>query len=202
MKKNLKIVTLCCLASFLIISCGSKETDGSTVQGENKANSETSGEAKKVNTNLSLTMTDTPIEKLGLTLGLPAGWSFTEPTELMDMITCSVKSGGTEVFYIESSATKQDNPGLASMLEAWDNTEKYSVLEKEENTAFDGGSRTGLVVWKKKTDNKAREVVFDYFITLNGDKIKFAKFYPTDKTYNCNSIDTCIAIIKSIKLKK
>ena len=200
MKKIILIATS--MSILMFSSCGDNKGVGTKQPEEMIDSVKSEVPSKTVNTNLQISLTETPVEKLGFTMGLPTGWSLGEPIDMMDMITYSVKSGNTEVFYIESSRTKQDNPGVNSMLEKWDEADQFSFLEKEDKASIEGGTRTGVVVWRKKTDDKLREFVFDYFLTLDKSTVSFAKFYPTDKTYNCNSIDTCIAIIKSIKSKK
>ncbi|MBC7864005.1 MAG: hypothetical protein IAF38_13595 [Bacteroidia bacterium] len=195
MKTNKLFPGLLVITMLTIASCGSKEPKTDAVSEE--ATTEVKG--KTVNSNLSLTLKDVPAEKLGLSVGVPEGWSVELSGEFGDAISYVVKRGSVEMIYIESGTDKQDDPGLASALEKWDNKEKYEILDKEDKVAANDGKRTGLVVWKKKTDNPAKEIVFDYFLSFTSGKVNYAKVYPTDNTYNFTAVDTCITIVKSIR---
>lgn len=184
-------------AGLVLISCGQSEKSNTEKTEANAENSFSS--APTINTGLSLTLKETALEKAELIVGLPEKWTVNTLMDWGGEISYQVKRDCTDVMLIDTRQDKESEDNMQSLLERF--SDGYQIISKEDLPEKDNIKIIGVGNFNK--ENKAhRQVQFRYVLKFSKGKTKFVDFTPGDEGYNSVSIDTCIAIIKSIKLKK
>lgn len=196
--KNYKKILLIVACTAILTACGSKKTNEEKAENTSTESPETTI-SQNVNTNLSIPLKEIALEKAELTVGLPEKWTVNTLMDWGGEISYQVKRDCTDVMLIDTRQDKESEDNMQSLLERF--SDGYQIISKEDLPEKDNVKIIGVANFNEK--NKAhRQVQFRYVLKFSKGKTKFIDFTPGDEGYNSKSIDTCIAIIKSIKLKK
>lgn len=198
-------ISLTVLAAISLISCGGETTETNT-ESEKADSTETAVvepvsteeiNTGEVNGNLEVALTETKLPGLKISIGLPAGWVAKDITEDPTMTTYAIMEGDTKMFYLMNSTCLVDQydgempENTAEIKDTYD--PEGTVFKLTENTKGAAGKRVIGVVYET-ADQEDETKYMEYFAEINGGDYVYAQ-----TADYIDSVDKCIAAIKSIK---
>ena len=192
MKEGIAIIIL----GIILTSCGGSKKTEADANGSSDNAEITS--VQNVNTNSQLNLKETVMDKAGLSISLPENWTVDLMADFEGAPSYFVNRNGKEVIVIETFQNESSEETMQTILESFSKNNKIIAMEdldEKESTKIIG------VVNHNINNKPHRQIQFKYLSKFSSGKTKFAKYVPGDAGYNSASVDTCIAIIKSIKPK-
>lgn len=183
-----KIILVTLVATLLVV-CSCNNT-------ENK--SEVHDQAKPssgFDPNFSIALKENNATKIGLQVGLPTGWVLEESSVVNGNQTYVVKQGERVMIYMDSEAAGKAVP-LSSDLGFFE--DEYEFLAKEDAVESNGFKRSGVVIKSKEVKDQIKKIDFEYYVGYTNGKFGYVRLLPGD-AYNFSAIDTCFAIVRSMK---